>query len=205
MADARVDATGCVLAEGIGGPGLSTIEGRMMLAEAKPAGSDARAAFSGYGRNMAVRVACPRQNDLRFDERLPLYAWQEGMPGRRVCLAGGYGWQEDVGLSRRLAAFGRVVQPEAARGVHLGVKRGRGSGVRLGCSQVADPLYLAGKRCSYRFGRALPHVARNMAMNIVRAGWPEPYVDRRGRLRGNIFALRDLLHGRMMPERVLEL
>ena len=183
-----VVATGFVLADGIGGPGLSTIEGRTVLAKAKAAGSGARAVFSGYGCNMAVRVACLRQHDLRFDERLPLY-----------------GWQEDVDLSRRVAAFGSVMQLEAARGVHLGVKRGRGSGVRLGYSQVANPLYLAGKRCGYPFGRALQHVARNMAMNIVRAGWPEPYVDRRGRLRGNIFALRDLLHGRMMPERVLEL
>ncbi len=183
-----VVATGCVLADGIGGPGLSTTEGRAVLAEAKPAGSGAMPAFSGYGCNMAVRVACLRRHDLTFDERLPLY-----------------GWQEDVDLSRRLAAFGSVVRLEAARGVHLGVKRGRGSGIRLGYSQVANPLYLAGKRCGYPFGRALQHVARNVAMNIVRAGWPEPYIDRRGRLRGNVVALRDLLQGRMMPERVLEL
>ena len=34
-------------------------------------------------------------------------------------------------------------------------------------------------------------------MNIVRSPWPEPYVDRRGRLRGNLLALRDLMTGRM--------
>ncbi len=185
---ACVVATGLVLADGIGGPGLSTATGRLLLAEAKPAGSGIKTTFSGYGCNMAVRLACLRRHDLQFDERLPLY-----------------GWQEDVDLSRRLAAFGSVVQLEAARGVHLGVKRGRGSGIRLGYSQVANPLYLAGKHCGYPFGRAMRHVARNMAMNIARAGWPESYVDRRGRLRGNIFALRDLLRGRMSPERVLEL
>jgi hypothetical protein len=44
-----------------------------------------------------------------------------------------------------------------------------------------------------------------MAKNLARSGWPEPYVDRRGRLRGNLLALRDLAAGRMTPERVLEL
>jgi GT2 family glycosyltransferase len=183
-----VVATGLVLADGIGGPGLSAREGRAVLARA-PAHADAtRPTFSGYGCNMAVRGALLREHDLNFDERLPLYSWQE-----------------DVDLSRRLAVFGDVVQLDAARGVHLGVKRGRGSGVRLGYSQVANPLYLAGKRRGYPLGRAVEHIARNMAMNVARAGWPEPYVDRRGRLRGNLLALRDLLTGRMAPERVLEL
>lgn len=183
-----VVATGRVLADGIGGPGLSVVDGRAALARAKPGGSTVKPTFAGYGCNMAIRMAPLRNDGLRFDERLPLYSWQE-----------------DVDLSRRLAAFGDVVRLDAARGVHLGVKRGRGSGVRLGYSQVANPLYLAGKRCGYPLGRAVEHIARNMAMNLARAGWPESYVDRRGRLRGNFLALRDLLTGRMAPERVLEL
>jgi GT2 family glycosyltransferase len=144
--------------------------------------------FSGYGCNMALRLAPMRAHGLRFDERLPLY-----------------GWQEDVDLSRRLAAHGRVVKLQRARGVHLGVKQGRGSGLRLGYSQVANPLYLSGKKCGYPWRRALSHLGCNLAMNLARAAWPEPYVDRRGRLRGNLLALRDLLLGRMVPERVLEL
>jgi hypothetical protein len=40
-------------------------------------------------------------------------------------------------------------------------------------------------------------------MNAVRAFWPEPYVDRRRRLVGNLIALRDLAIGRMVPERIL--
>ena len=183
-----VVATGLVLADGIGGPGLSVAGARAVLQRAGPARSGVSPVFSGYGCNMAVRLAPMQARALRFDERLPLY-----------------GWQEDVDLSRRLAPFGDVVQLTAARGVHLGVKSGRGSGIRLGYSQVANPLYLAGKRSGYPLGRALGHVARNMAMNISRAAWPEPYVDRRGRLRGNAIALRDLALGRMRPERVLEL
>ena len=42
-------------------------------------------------------------------------------------------------------------------------------------------------------------------MNIVHAPRPEPYVDRRGRLRGNMLAMLDLIRKRMAPERVLDL
>jgi GT2 family glycosyltransferase len=183
-----VVATGLVLADGIGGPGLSPAAGRAVLAQPAQGGAALKTVFSGYGCNMAVRLETMRRHGLQFDERLPLY-----------------GWQEDVDLSRRMAAFGTVMQIEAARGVHLGVKLGRGSGVRLGYSQVANPLYLAGKRAGYPLGRAIEHLTRNIAMNTARALWPEPYVDRRGRLRGNLLALRDLVRRRMDPERILEL
>jgi GT2 family glycosyltransferase len=185
-----VVATGLVLADGIGGPGLTPADGRVILshyAKTRPS-AGVRPTFSGYGCNMALRLAPMHTHRLRFDERLPLYAWQE-----------------DVDLSRRLAAFGRVVQIDAACGVHLGVKSGRGSGLRLGYSQVANPLYLCGKQDGYPVRRAITHIARNIAMNVARAGWPEAYVDRRGRLRGNLLALRDLVLGRMIPERVLDL
>jgi hypothetical protein len=39
----------------------------------------------------------------------------------------------------------------------------------------------------------------------VRSVWPEPYVDRVGRLRGNLAALADLAAGSLHPERILEL
>jgi len=34
---------------------------------------------------------------------------------------------------------------------------------------------------------------------------PEPWVDRRGRVRGNLMAFRDLLRGRLDPRRILEI
>lgn len=183
-----VVATGFLLADGIGGPGFAPEIGRTILARGIQNSNIVRPTFSGYGCNMAVRLAPMREHDVWFDERLPLY-----------------GWQEDVDLSRRLASYGSIMLIEAARGVHLGVKFGRGSGVRLGYSQVANPLYLSAKRRGYPFGRALAHIGRNMAMNIARFTWPEPYIDRRGRLLGNAIAIRDLLIGRMIPERILEL
>ena len=183
-----VVATGHVLADGIGGPGLSPAEGRAILGRASPRDGEVMDCFSGYGCNMAVRMAPIRDNNIRFDERLPLY-----------------GWQEDVDFSRRLAAHGSVVGVKAARGVHLGVKSGRNTGIRLGYSQVANPLYLSGKHLGYPFRRAVTHIAKNLAMNVMRSAWPEPYVDRRGRLRGNFLAFRDLVAGQMIPERILEL
>jgi GT2 family glycosyltransferase len=183
-----VVATGLVLKDGIGGPGLDVNDAKAALCAAPPSPLGIMPAFSGYGCNMAVRLTTMRRHGLLFDERLPLY-----------------GWQEDVDLSRRLAPFGKVVKIGDAFGVHLGVKQGRNSGVRLGYSQVANPLYLAGKGAGYPLMRALEHIGRNMAMNILHAPRPEPYVDRRGRLRGNLLALADLFRARMAPERVLDL
>jgi glycosyltransferase involved in cell wall biosynthesis/GT2 family glycosyltransferase len=184
-----VVATGNVILDGIGGPGLTPGEGRAALSRLRePAGRAVHPIFTGYGCNMAVRLDPVLRHRVLFDERLPLYAWQE-----------------DVDFSRRLGAYGSIVKLESAFGVHLGVKSGRGSGVRLGYSQVANPLYISRKRLGYPLRRALAHTARNMAMNVVKFVRPEPYVDRRGRLRGNILALRDLLVGRMRPDRVLKL
>jgi len=183
-----VVATGHVAADGIGGPGLTLAEAAEAIAAASGQARQITPVFSGYGCNMAVRLAPMRRHGITFDERLPLY-----------------GWQEDVDLSRRLGQHGRVVKVGSAVGAHLGVKLGRNSGLRLGYSQVANPLYLAGKRAGYPLGRALEHIGRNLAMNMLHAPRPEPYVDRRGRLRGNMLALGDLLRHRMAPERVLEL
>lgn len=189
-ADPRiVVATGNVLADGITGSGLTPEVARTILANHQaPSQAGVQPTFTAYGCNIAVRLGPVRQHQLLFDTRLPLYAWQE-----------------DVDFSRRMAKFGMVVKAEAASGVHLGVKSGRSSGVRLGYSQVANPLYLSRKRVGYPFTRALTHIARNMAMNMVRFVRPEAYVDRRGRLRGNALALRDLVSGRMTPERMLDL
>ena len=141
-------ATGRVLADGIGGPGLTPSEGRAILAADDFAGDRLQTApaFNGYGCNMAVRSAVVRRHRLRFDERLPLYAWQE-----------------DVDFSRRLAPHGAILQLEGARGVHLGVKQGRSPGVQLGYAQVVNPFYLVRKQAGYPMGRALSHVGCNMA------------------------------------------
>ncbi len=182
-----VMATGDVVADGIIGPGLDIDEARRLLADAAPGVGSVESVANGYGCNMAVRLLAVREVKGRFDERLPLY-----------------GWLEDVDFSRQLAGVGRIVRLAAARGVHLGIKQGRQSGVRLGYSQIANPIYLSRKgTCPWR--QALYIMSRNVAMNLARSLRPEPYVDRAGRVVGNLTAMRDLVIGRLDPQRILEL
>jgi glycosyltransferase involved in cell wall biosynthesis len=183
-----VAATGTPIADDVKGPGLSVQQGLALLQEdAGAADYTHDPAPHGYGCNMAIRLATADAHGVRFDERLPLY-----------------GWSEDVDYTHRLGRFGRLVKLRGARGVHLGVKHGRSSGRRLGYSQVANPLYLRAKG-SYSWRRAAGSVGRNVAANAVRALWPEPFIDRRGRLLGNALAVADLLVGRLRPERVLDI
>lgn len=44
-----------------------------------------------------------------------------------------------------------------------------------------------------------------IAVILLRSVAPEPYVDRPGRLRGNLIALADVMRGRLAPERVMQL
>ncbi len=182
-----VAATGLPIADDAKGPGLSVAQGMALIAgdRAAPTGQ-LEPAPHAYGCNMAIRLSVVRTHALRFDERLPLYAWSE-----------------DVDFAHRIKRYGHIVKMHGARGVHLGAKSGRASGRRLGYSQVANPIYLRAKG-SYSWRRALGSVGRNVAANGVGALWSEPWIDRRGRLLGNALAFVDLVRGRLSPERVLD-
>jgi GT2 family glycosyltransferase len=140
---------------------------------------------SNMGCNMAFRYSALR--DLRFDERLPLYAWLE-----------------DHDFRGQVERHGRVVRADDLWGVHLGHKQGRLRGVTLGYSQIANVVYLAKKGTVPRPYLA-KLVSKNVLINAVRSFRPEPFVDRRGRLLGNMVALGDLVRGRIAPERAVEL
>ncbi|WP_234984304.1 glycosyltransferase family 2 protein [Roseivivax jejudonensis] len=193
-----VGLTGVLIADGIGGPGieLSEAEGRLAAWEASDAnarlGADGGAILEDtvglYGCNMIYRRAAI--GDIRFDEALPLY-----------------GWQEDVDFARRVARArsGRLVKTDAFRGLHRGVKSGRDrNGVRLGYSQIVNIHYL------WRTGSLPPGFAaklalRNFAGNHLRVLRSEPWIDRRGRARGNWIGVRDVFSGRAHPMRALEI
>ncbi|GJD54713.1 glycosyltransferase family 2 protein [Methylobacterium dankookense] len=181
-----VGATGAVVADGITGPGIGFAEADLRLAGLAPAEArnPVRPVYNAYGCNMAFRLDAVRAGALRFDESLPRY-----------------GWLEDVDFSRRAAAFGRLARIEGARGVHLGVKGGRQSGLCFGYSQIANPVHLV-RKGSFAAGRAAWLMGRNVAMNLLKLRRPEPHVDRRGRVAGNLAALGDLLRGRLRPERI---
>jgi GT2 family glycosyltransferase len=185
-----VVATGRLLADGANGPGLTLAEGRQFIAGVRTMPERKKMispAFNAYGCNMSLRMSPIRVHGLRFDENLPLY-----------------GWYEDVDFSRQLARHGDVVRAENAFGVHLGTKMGRQSGVRLGYSQVANPVYLARKRTiPWRF--AVASMLSRSVKNLVRSTNPEPFVDRRGRLQGNVRAWQELISGTISPNRILQL
>jgi hypothetical protein len=129
----------------------------------------------------------PSIGSLRFDERLSLYAWQE-----------------DLDFCGALRRSGRVVQTNLAWGVHLGTKRGKGSGLRLGYSQIINPAYIFLKG-NMSFAYAFKLAAKNLLANALKSIRPESYVDRRGRLRGNLIGILHLIIGRVTPEYILKL
>ena len=184
--------TGTVLADGASTAGIAPREGEAIVEkrDADPASSDSVHEDIGpyggnVGCNMAFRLSVIR--GLTFDERLPLYAWLE-----------------DADFGGQVVRRGRVARAGALWGVHLGIKAGRTRGVKLGYSQIANAVYLARKGTipiAFLANRAI----HNISINVVRAFWPEPFVDRRGRLLGNIIALADILLGRITPERAVEL
>lgn len=184
-----VVATGRVIKDGIIGPGLTFEQAERWIetSAARPdaAGAPIAPVYNGYGCNIAVRLDPIRRYGIAFDESLGTYAWLE-----------------DVDFSRQLAPYGRIVKLEMTRGVHLGVKLGRPSGLRFGYSQIANPLYLVRKgHCTWR--KALHQMSRNVAINVAKCLWPEPYIDRKGRLRGNLVAVFDLVRGRLRPSRTV--
>lgn len=181
--------SGYVLADGINAAGISFDDATAIVAEydsepvPNPPAMDSMP--HAYGCNMAIRLSA--DPGLRFDERLPLY-----------------GWLEDLDYSRRIADRGRLIRTNVLAGVHMGTKRGRQSGVKLGYSQVANPLYFVGKG-TMPASEAIGQVSRNVVANLVRCVRPEPWVDRMGRLRGNFMAIGDAALGRMKPERIEDL
>jgi GT2 family glycosyltransferase len=137
-----------------------------------------------YGCNMAYRASLFER--LQFDERLPLY-----------------GWLEDRDFSCRVRALGPIAKGRALWGVHLGLKSGKISDVRLGISQVVNPLYLYFKG-SVPLRDAMRLLLRPLFKNIIKVFYPEPFIDRRGRLRGNVLGLKYVLCGRVDPAAILE-
>jgi len=184
-----VGATGRVLADGVTTGGIDYNRALDLVTAFDQAPLAAprieRDVRGAYGCNMVFRTAAI--GDTRFDENLPLY-----------------GWQEDVDFAVRLLPRGRLVKTNAFAGVHRGVTRGRTSGVRFGFSQVVNPVYLVQKG-TMGVRKAAWLMARNILMNHMRMLWPEAWVDRLGRVRGNWIGLASLFDGPPDPRKVLDL
>ncbi len=182
--------TGVLLADGIKTAGISDEEAKTLIDayEVRDGASPPQILSEPhglYGCNMAYRACLI--GDTRFDENLPLY-----------------GWQEDVDFAAQLLPRGRLVKSDALVGVHKGVKGGRTSERRLGYSQIANPLYLW-RKGTMPFPFAANLILRNFTANHVKLFAPEPWVDRKGRAKGNRIAIGDLFLGRLEPQRLLQL
>lgn len=140
---------------------------------------------SPYGCNMAFRAK--RIEHLEFDERLVLY-----------------GWLEDRDFAFRAAAEGRMVWTDAVWGVHLGTRRGRVPGLRFGYSQVVNPWYLMKKGTMTRLD-VCRKIVRGLAGNALGSFFPNTHVDRRGRLKGNMIGIKDIIFRCWAPERINKL
>ena len=188
--DRLAGLSGTVLADGVNGQAVTDADAADYLDGVRSAqphwsAGPPRSIESLYGCNMAVRgrvaAAC------RFDEALPLY-----------------GWQEDCDFAGQARRLGDTRLVPACRGVHLGVKSARSSGLRLGYSQIANPLRIWSRRnmTTLRLARFL---ARAVAANIVKSSIRPRRSGYGDRLRGNFLALGDLALGRCRPARILEL
>lgn len=184
-------ATGYLIADGIHGSGYTIEEAKALIAKDhanRPnAFSDPEKRDGGYGCNMAVNLNLLEEENLWFDEKLPQY-----------------GWQEDIDLSARFAKAvpsGEILFDPRLRGVHLGTKSGRVSGVKLGYSQVVNTFYICRKKImpDTRLYRLL---GKNFIANAIKSFAPEPHIDRFGRLRGNLIGLLDIIRGQADPEKI---
>jgi hypothetical protein len=183
-----IGVTGEVIADGAICPGFTFAQGLELVERYSKRAripSVTREITRAYGCNMTFRTSCI--GSLRFDERLPFY-----------------GWQEDVDFSGALRGKGRIVKTNVVWGVHLGAKSGKGSELRLGYSQIINPAYIVSKG-NMSAAYAFQLVARNVLANLVKSVRPESYVDRRGRLRGNLIGMAHLMTGRLTPEYVLKM
>jgi glycosyltransferase involved in cell wall biosynthesis/GT2 family glycosyltransferase len=182
-----VALTGHVVADGIKGPGIVFEDALAALRDEAPSEHVSwQEPFSPYGCNMAYRADAIAE--ARFDERLVLY-----------------GWLEDRDFAASLAQKGgRLIKSSELRGVHMGVKSGRVSGERLGYSQIINPLYMR-RKGTMTSREAVGQMMRNVYSNVSRFFWQEPFIDRRGRTKGNLLGMRDALRGRLQPEKAAAL
>lgn len=187
----HIDIVGCagnVIKDGINSKGIEFDDALSLVKNHEELGAD-ELIDNGttYGCNMSFRLETVNATSTKFDEALPLY-----------------GWFEDLDFSARMARYGRVINANRCVGVHMGHKSGRTSGRKLGYSQVVNPVYMW-KKGTMPLSDAFTNVARRLLANIVRSFWSESWVDRRGRVLGNIQGLFDIVLGRENPRRILEM
>lgn len=180
--------TGQVLADGKVSGEIGELEAEETLAQSweDPLSHCWKPTRELYGANFAIRVSAVPE--LRFDERLPLYSWLE-----------------DHDFARRLMRAGPLVHVADCRMVHrAAASGGRTNHRRLGYSQVMNAVYLR-RKGSFPYWLAAQQIARPTLKNIALSIAGKSATWRRQRLGGNLIATKDVLRGRITPERILDI
>jgi len=125
-----------------------------------------------------------------FDENLPLYAIGE-----------------DTEIGFRLRKFGKVGGSARCPVVHLAARSGRVSEVGVGYAQIINFLYFLKKRVGLPqwktlWERLVVIPLTNLAFTLFPVLDRRTGVDRVGRLRGNLLALRDVARMEINPRRL---
>jgi GT2 family glycosyltransferase len=182
-----VAMTGAIVADGVAlKREISHEESLALLHSVRLTASTVRDSREWLGGCGVVRAAVLKRT--LFDERLTLY-----------------GWLEDRDFASRVRSQGKVAFVSDAVIVHRGAKSGgRYSHVRLGYSQVVNPVYLRLKG-SIGWRDCLWILTTVMPSNFVRSVAGRQVHDRRQRLHGNLLAVCDLARGRVRPERIRDL
>ena len=183
-----VGLTGRVLLDGAvrGEVPPDVAEAALTASSRQPESGAWRPTHELYGCNFVFRS--DRAPELRFDERLPLYSWLE-----------------DHDFARRLMPYGVLAEYDECVVVHrAAASGGRHAHLRLGYSQVMNPVYLA-KKGSFPLWLAAQQIFRPLAKNVALSvlGPAKPW--RRERLRGNLLAVTDAARARITPERIVDL
>jgi glycosyltransferase involved in cell wall biosynthesis len=156
--------------------------------KAEPGSSGCTPTDSGYGCNMIVRCAPARET--RFDEGLPLYAWLE-----------------DRDYSHRVTMSAHFpVEFGGAVGVHLGSRSGRIGGVRMGFSEIINPIYLWAKNRTFPLHYlVIQYWIRCLVGNVLGILTCDSEYDRIGLLKGNLIGFWHVLTGSWDPGYITEI
>jgi GT2 family glycosyltransferase len=190
---AIVGMSGYLIANG----GISREEAKKLIVGYKPDGNSRGRFFSRgkhhilYGCNMIIRRSV--LNYELFDEDLPLYS---------------YG--EDYDLSIRLQHYGLIGRFNGCVGVHLATPAGRVREVLRGYSFVANNWYFLQKGVKHlplfmAWTRFWSICAKSTLISLWKLLKDDRSLDWRGRFKGHLLALKDILLGRCHPGRIKEM
>lgn len=145
-------------------------------------GEAPEAARTGLGSRMSFRGDL--LGKVVFDERLPLY-----------------GYQEDFDFSMECRHFGQIVTNRRCLMVHIETAAGRTGARRRGYSEIVNPIYIWSKGRGLSLGRPVAGALKRTLKNARRcrdaAG--------RQRLMGNVIGWTMILQGKLLPEHILDM